>query len=198
MNAAERAALQSLLEGILVDPKPPDLWQLQKALLVVDGDDAARARSVARAFHGCLRELESKSASRRASRWGAVLGTAAVASVSASEVTDPREDALQKLVASGLPAILEVGAAVKSAEAWEVEAGLLYDEHAWFLFDELWDIAATTRSTLSLEERRDEIGLVLDPLLDPDVPDGERAGLVVDVFRTVLAARLIPLLREEA
>ena len=41
---------------------------------------------------------------------------------------------------------------------------------------------------------RDEIGVVLDPLLDPEVPDGERAALVVDIFRAVLAARLVPLL----
>ena len=82
-----------------------------------------------------------------------MLGTAAVASVSAGEVADPREDALQKLVASGLPAILEVGAAVKSAQAWEVEAGLLYDEYAWFLSDELWDIASTTRATQTPAER---------------------------------------------
>ena len=194
MNEADRTAIQATLERILVDPRPADLWQLHKALLVVDGEEAARARGVARAFHACLRELESKSASRRASRWGAVLGTAAVASVSAGEVADPREDALQKLVASGLPAILEVGAAVKSAQAWEVEAGLLYDEYAWFLSDELWDIASTTRATQTPAERRDEIGVVLDPLLDPEVPDGERAALVVDIFRAVLAARLVPLL----
>ncbi|HEX8779920.1 MAG TPA: hypothetical protein VF728_01950, partial [Nocardioides sp.] len=136
-----------------------------------------------------LRELESKSSSRRASRWGAVLGTAAVASVSVGEVSDPREDALHKLVASGLPALLEVGAAVKSAEAWEVEAGLLYDDQAWFLYDELWALSATADGG-SPDERRARIDLVIDPILDTDVPDGERAALVVEVFLAVLAARL--------
>jgi hypothetical protein len=180
-------------ERILVEPTPADLWQLQKALLDIDGEPAVRARSVARAFHACLRELESKSASRRASRWGAVLGTAAVASVSVGEVADPETEALQRLLQSGLPAILEVGAAVKSAQAWEVEAGLLYDEQAWFLYDELWELSATAGPGLSAAERRAQIDIVIDPLLDVTVPDGERAGLVVEVFRAVLAARLVPL-----
>lgn len=194
MSETALAAARTAFDRLLVEPTPADLWQLQKALLVMDGEPAARARSVARAFHACLRELESKSASRRASRWGAVLGTAAVASVSIGDVADPREDALHKLLASGLPAILEVGAAVKSAQAWEVEAGLLYDEQAWFLYDELWELSATAGPELTATERRTQIDIVIDPLLDGTVPDGERAGLVVEVFRAVLAARLVPLL----
>ncbi len=181
---------------VLVEPTPADLWALQKALLVLDSDAAARARPVVRAFHACLRELDSKSRSRRASRWGAVLGTAAVASVSVDEATDPREDALPKLLAVGVPAALEVGAAAKSAEAWEVEAGLVYDDQAWFLYDELWELSATAASDLSPDERRARIDLVIDPLLDTDLPDGDRAALVGEVFRAVLAARLAPLLSE--
>jgi hypothetical protein len=172
------------------------LWQLQKALLVVDGEPAARARAVARAFHGCLRNLESKSASRRASRWGAALGTAAVASVSVSDLADTQENALGRLLHSAVPAMLEVGSAVKSAEAWEVEAGLLYDDVAWFLYDELWDVSAIARPELSPSERRDQIDLLIDPLVDAALPDGDRAALVVNVFRAVLAARLLPVLEE--
>ena len=89
--------------------------------------------------------------------------------------------------------MLEVGSALKSAQAWEVEAGLIYDDLAWFLYDELWDVSTTARPELSPSERRDQIDLVLDPLLDPAVPDGERAAIVVDVFRAILAARLVPL-----
>ena len=187
------SAARTLFDRILIEPAPADLWQLQKALLVIDGERAARARTVARAFHACLRNLESKSASRKASRWGAVLGTAAVASISIDEMADSQEDALRRLLRSGLPAALEIGASVKSAQAWEVEAGLLYDDLAWVLYDELWDVSATARPELSLSERREQIDLVLDPLLDAAVPDGDRAALVVNVFRAVLAARLMPL-----
>ena len=194
LSETARSAAKAAFDRILVDPTPADLWQLQKALLVIGGEPAARARSVARAFHVCLRNLESKSASRSASRWGAVLGTAAVASVSAGEMADTQQSALSRLLQSGVPAMLEVGSALKSAQAWEVEAGLIYDDLAWFLYDELWDVSATSRPEISPSERRDQIDLLLDPLLDATVPDSERAAIVVNVFRAVLAARLLPLL----
>lgn len=195
MTEPTRAEIQASFDQVMVEPTPADLWRLQQSLLILGTEDALRARAVARAFHGCLRNLESKSASRSASRWGAVLGTAAVGSVSLGEMGDSREAALQGLVHGVVPAALEIGAAVKSAQAWEVEAGLLYDDLAWFLFDELWDIAAQTRPDLAPEDRRAEIALVLDLLLDASVADGERAELVVTVFRTVLAARIVPVIR---
>ena len=187
-------ALRTSLERILANPTPDDLWQIQKALLVVGGPEAERARGVARAFQSCLRTLESKSASRTASRWGAVLGTAAVASVSLPEMRNRQERGLGELLERALPAVLEVGAAMQSAQAWEIEAGLIYDEFAWFLYQELWDISLSVRTDLTAVERRQHIDKVLDPLLDADLPDKDRATLVVDVFRSVLAARVLPLL----
>ncbi len=181
---------------ILAEPATADLWELQKDLLVIGTEPAARAREVARAFYACLRGLESKSASRTASRWGAVLGTGAVASVSATELVDRREGALHRLLQSGVPAMLELGAAMQSAEAWEVEAKLVYDEYAWFLYDELWDVSASARPDLTEQERRDQIDGLLDPLLDTATPDRDRAALVVHVFGVVLAARVLPLFAE--
>ena len=192
MSETARSEAMAAFGRILVEPTPADLWQLQKALLDIDGVPAARARAVARAFYACLRNLQSKSASRTASRWGAVLGTAAVGSISLGEMTDRREDALTRLLQNTLPAILEIGSAAKSAEAWEVEAGLLYDDLAWFLYDELWEVSATAAPQLTPSERRDQIDLLLDPLLDTEVDDRERAAIAVDVFRAVLAARLGP------
>jgi hypothetical protein len=188
------ADLRSSLARLLANPIPDDLWQFQKALLIVGGPEAARARGVARAFQACLRTLESKSASRTASRWGAVLGTAAVASVSLPEMRNRQEHGLGELLERALPAVLEIGAAMQSAQAWEIEAGLVYDEFAWFLYDELWEISLSVRAELTPVERRQRIDQVLDPLLDSDLPDKDRATLVVDLFRSVLAARVLPLL----
>jgi hypothetical protein len=193
VSEAALATARTAFQRILAEPAPADLWELQKALLVIGGEPAKRARAVVRAFHACLRGIESKSASRTASRWGAVLGTGAVVSVSATDILARQESALHRLLLSGVPAMLEVGAALKSAQAWEVEAGLVYDELAWFLYDELWDVSATTRPELSPSERRGQIDLLLDPLLDSAVSDGDRAGLVVNVFQAVLAARMVRL-----
>jgi hypothetical protein len=186
--------LRSSFEAILENPTAAELWGFQKSLLVRDGHDGARARDVARAFHACLRTLESKASSRTASRWGAVLGTAAVAAISVPEIRDRQVRGLRNLIELALPAVLEVGAALRTAEAWEIEAGLVYDEFAWFLYQELWDISLDVRPELTADDRREQIDEVLDPLLDPDLPDGDRATLVVDLFRSVLAARVVPLL----
>jgi hypothetical protein len=191
-------ALRSSFERLLAGLTPDDLWDLQKELLTVGGADAERARAVARAFHSCLRTLESKSASRTASRWGAVLGTAAVGSISLPELRDRQDRGLEELLERALPAVLEIGAAMQTAAAWEIEARLIYDEYAWFLYEELWDVSATRRPDLSVDERRRRIDAVLDPLLDPGLPDDNRARLVADVFMSVLAARVLPLLSQQS
>ena len=188
------ADLRSSLDRLLANPTPDDLWQFQKELLLVGGPNAARAREVAHAFQACMRTLESKSASRTASRWGAVLGTAAVATVSLPELRNRQERGLGELLEHALPAVLEIGAAVRSAEAWEIEAGLIYDEFAWFLYEELWDISGRAQPDLSVDERRGRVDQVVDPLLDTSIPDADRAWLLVEVFRSVLAARMRPLL----
>ena len=189
--------LRTSFERIVAIPTPEDLWALQKTLLAIGGADAARVRSVARAFHACMRMLASKSASRTASRWSAVLGTAAVGTVSLAKLREDQERSLGGLLELGLlPAALEIGAAVKSAEAWEIEARLIYDEFAWFLYEELWDLSATSLSDLAADERRQSIDELLDPLLDPSVSDADRATLLVDVFRSVFAARVWPLLKD--
>jgi len=190
-----RDAFALSFERLLENPTPVGLWALQKTLLAVEGADASRARGVARSFHACLRALESKSASRSASRWGALLGTAAVGSVSLPELRERQGRGLGELVERALPAFLEVGSALQSAQAWEIEAQLIYDEFAWFLYEELWEVSAAARPDLGAEERRERIDEVLDPLLDPALPDADRAALLVDVFRSVLAARVLPLLR---
>ena len=185
---------RAAFERILAAPTPSDLWDLQKALLVIGGEAAVRARAVVREFHGCLRALESKSSSRRASRLGAALGSAAVASVSLPDLQRRQDIALDELFESAIPAVLEVGSAISSAQAWEVEAQLIYDDYAWFLYEELWDVSTVAVPELTAADRGARIDQVLDPLLDPTVPDGDRATLLVEVFRSVLAARLLPLL----
>ena len=194
LDATEPAVLRSSLQGILADPTGDALWALQKLLLIHGGPEAARARAVAQAFHSFLRTLESKSGSRRASRFSAALGTAAVGSVSIAELRDRQDYGIRELLQLALPAVLEVGASLQSAEAWEIESRLIYDEHVWFLYEELWDASTTGRPELSAAERAERIDAVLDPLLDPGIADSDRAALLVEIFRSVLAARVLPLL----
>ena len=123
-----------------------------------------------------------------------MLGTAAVGSVSLPDLLRQETVALEELIASGLPAALEIGSAIGSAQAWEIEAQLIYDDFAWILYQELWEISTATLPDLPASERRSRIDQVVDPLLDAAIPDRDRASLLVEVFRSVLAARIMPLL----
>ena len=192
------ANLSLTLEHILTAPTPHDLWQIQKELLALGGEAAGQARQVARAFYSCLRNLHSKTASRSASRWGAALGTAAVSSVGLQEMLAEQEDPLRRLLASGVTAMLEVGAAVKNAQAWEVEAALMYDDMAWYLYGELWDLSRALRPELPSPERQTLIDLLLKPVLDPEVADTAKAALLIRLFQVALAARVWPILKGTA
>ena len=197
-KATATASLDATLKQILAEPTPQSLWQLQKQLIAMSGEPAERARAVARAFHGCLRNLDSKTASRSASRWGAVLGTAAVSSVGVQEMLAEQEDPLKRLLASGVAAGLEVGASLKTAQAWEVEARLMYDEMAWFLYEELWEISRASRPGLTPAERQTQIDLLIGPVLDPEVAENAKAALLVHLFQAALAARVMPLIKSRA
>jgi hypothetical protein len=195
MAEAPASKVKLALERILAEPRPADLWTLQKDLLAMGGEKAANARAVARAFHDCLRNLDSKTTSRDASRLGAVLSTAAISSVGLQEMLARQEDPLRHLLATGVSTGLETGSAVKTAQAWEVEARLMYDEMAWFLYGELWEISRAARPRMASAERQAQIDLLLDPVLDPTVSDNDKATLLVRLFQAALAARLRPIVR---
>ena len=199
MTEGELQAARVAFERILVLPTPADLWQLQKELRVIGGEPAARARVVARSFHACLRTLESKSASRTDSRWGAALGTAAVASVSLGDAAEGREDPLDP--PAGGPAC---------PPCWSSGPRSRRSRHgrsrpAWSTTSSRGSCTTSCGTSrfpparvLGGRAPRVQIALLLDPLLDASVADGDRATLVVHVFQAVLTARLVPLFEERA
>jgi hypothetical protein len=196
MTEADTSNLKPILQRILTTPTPEDLWQLQAELLPLGREVAQKALDVAGQFHSFLRDLEGKVASRSASRWGAVLETASVSSVGLQEMLSEQEDPLKRLMASGVTAMLEVAAAMKNVQAWEVEAALVYFDVAWYLYGELWDISAASRPELSAEERKAMTDALLNPALDPEVDGAVKSALLIRLFQVALAARMWPLLRD--
>lgn len=190
-------ALRVALERVLSAPSPAQLWRLQSLLLALGGDDAHRAREVAGAFYSYLRDLESKIASRRASRWGAFLATSAVTSVSLQEMmVEEDEDPLRRILSSGITAALELAAATKNVQAWEVEASLVHPDVAWYLYGELWAISALAQPELTWPERQGLLERLVGPALSDEVPGEAKAALLVKLFQVVLAAQVLPLLQE--
>ena len=186
--------LDSTLARILLSPNPEDLWQLQAALLATGGESALQAREVAGEFYSFLRDLESKISSRSASRWGAVLETASVTSVGLQEMIAEQEDPLKRLLSSSVTAMLEIGAAVKNVQAWEVESSLVYYDVAWHLYGELWDLSLAARPELPSDERVAMTDRLLRPIADAEVDGSAKSALLVRLFQTVLTLRVVPLL----
>jgi len=125
---------------------------------------------------------------------GAVLETAAVSSVGLQEMLAEQENPLRRLLASGVTAALEVAAAVKNVEAWEVEASLVYHDVAWCLYGELWEVSLS-HPEMSHDERRTLMDQLLKPVLDPTIENSVKSAVLVRFFQIVLTARLLPLLK---
>ncbi len=195
MTETSRSSLISALQRILTTPTPDDLWGVQAELLAVAGDAAQKAREVAGHFHSFLRDLESKVASRSASRMSAILTTASVSSVGLQEMLAEKEDPLRRLFASGVTAMLEVAGAMKGVEAWQVEAALVYYDVAWYLYGELWEVSLTGRPDLSDQERKALLDQLLGPVLDPEIDGAVKSAVLVRFFQIALAARMWPLLQ---
>lgn len=195
MTETSGSSLRSLLERILSTPAPEDLWRLQAELLALGTDAACEAREVAGQFHSFLRDLESKVASRSASRMGAILETASVSSVGLQEMMAEQENPLKRLLATGVTAMLEVAAAVKNVEAWEVEASLVHYDVAWYLYGELWEVSRTSLPELSQAERTAMMDQLLKPVLDPEIEGTAKSAVLLRFFQVVLAARIRPLLK---
>jgi len=186
--------LNTTLQRILTEPTPADLWRLQGDLLIIGTGAALRARQVTGDFYMYLSDLESKVTSRHHSRWSAALATTAVTSVSLHDLLDTQVDVFKRLLASGTAALLEIGAAYESVQAWEVEAALVHRDAAWKLYGELWDISTTMLPDLSADERRAHLDALLELVVSPDTPAGAKTALLVKLFQVVLAMRLAPAL----
>ena len=195
MTETSISTLTATLQRILTEPTADDLWELQAELLMLGGEAAEKARDLAGEFHRFLREVESKTASRSASRWGAALATASVSSVGIQEMIAEKEDPMRRLLASGVTALLEVAAAAKSVEAWEVEASLMYYDVAWYLYGELWEVTMAGRPELSAPQRRALLDQLLKPVVDPDVEGAAKCVVLVRFFQIAMAARMRPLLK---
>jgi hypothetical protein len=192
--------LNGTLQRILKEPTPADLWALQGDLLAAGGEPEAtrHARRVAGDFYLYLNDLVSKVTSRHHSQWAAALATASVTSVSFHELVNQPVDAFKQLLFSGVPALLEIGSALQSVQAWEVETGLVHYDAAWRLYGELWDISTAMLPELPADQRRAGQDALLGPAVDPDTPAPVKAALLVKLYQVVLALRLAPLLRESA
>ena len=185
------------LQVVLRKPTASALLGLQGALLSMGGGEpeATRALELAGQFHAYLSELESKIAARDYSELASRLDIGAVGMVAVENLVSNKDEKLwQRLLAGGLGEGLMVAASRQYVKAWQVEAGLVHRNAAWFLAGVLWDLSRKMQPNLSDGQRWQMIQRLLEPAHDAAVPEPSKAVLVGRIFQLVLLIVIVRLL----
>ena len=182
------------LQVVLQRPTPAALLDLQGALLAsgVTGPAVERTIEITGQFHAYLCELESKIAARDYSELASRLDIGAVGMVAVENlVANKDEKLLQRLLAGGLGEGLMVAASRQYVKAWQVEAGLVHRNAAWFLARVLWDVSREMQPEMPDGQRWQMVQSLLAPAHDAGVPEPGKALLVGRVYQLLLFLHVV-------
>jgi hypothetical protein len=194
-------SLQEAVLGILSQPKPKDFVQLQGILLISgqEGEAVDRALEIAGRFYAYLSDLQSKMAAKDYSEVASRLDIAAVGIVALENmVAQERETFWQRLLLGGLGEALMVGASRQYVKGWQVEAGQVHENAAWYLTGALWDASLEMQPALEPEQRWQAIQTLLAPVHDPGVPTPAKALLLGRIFQVLLLTYLAQLIDQSS
>ncbi len=193
--------LENLLQHILSDPSPDDLWALHPYLLALKVPEAGPARELAQLFFCYLSCVRSKLTSRQHSSLSAMLAAGSVGSVVAQDVwaslREGRAAAISELLAGGVAGILEIASTLQHVKAWDTEFQSVHEEALWRLYVALWNISVETQPDLPAETRRALVDNLLSPLRQPALDGSVRMALVIRLLQIMLAIRLAPLVQPQ-
>lgn len=191
--------LQDTVASILTQPTPEALVALQGALLALEGQEEAvdEALQAAGHFYSYLSELQSKVTARAYSELASLLDIGAVGAVAVENlIAGEGHDLWRRLLLGGIGEGLMVGASRQYIKGWQVEAGLVHSEAAWYLGEALWRTSRRMQPDLPAEERWQAIERLLAPARDPDTPASALALLLGRIFQVLLLSHLAPLLAD--
>ncbi|MGD8626915.1 MAG: hypothetical protein PVF47_03985 [Anaerolineae bacterium] len=192
-------SLADATQAILSQPTPEALVELQGSLLASGrtGPEIDRALDAAGHFYTYLSDLQSKVSARNYSELASLLDIGAVGAVALENVISAQShDFWQRLILGGLGESLMVAASRQYIKGWEIEAGLVHSQAAWYLAGALWHASGETRSDLSAETRWQAIHQLLAPARDPDLPAPAKALLLGRIFQMLLLTYLARLLSD--
>ncbi len=196
-------SLQDAITPILTLPTPAALIELQGALLALEGHDQAvnQALDVAGHFYTYLSELQSKIAARDYSELASRLDIGAVGAVALENlIGGGSEELWKRLLLGGVGEGLMVAASRQYIKGWQVEAGLVHSQAAWYLGEALWRSSQQMQPDLPLRERRQAVESLLAPVRDPETPASAKALLIGRIFQVLLfsqVSRLLPTTGDE-
>jgi len=189
-------SLESLLQRILSEPSPDDLWDLHPRLLALDSPDADHARELTRLFYCYLSCVRSKMTSKQYSSLAATLAASSVGVIALQDILDAlrtdRARAIANLLAGGLAASLETISTFQHVKAWEKEFASVHEEAVWHLYTILWQLSVETQPDLPSDKRQMLIDSLICVVRDPKVDSAARVAIVVRLFQVLLMIRLAP------
>jgi hypothetical protein len=191
-------SIENLLQRILRDPSPDDLWRLHPTLLALDVPEAEPARELARVFYCYLSCVRSKLTSKQHSALSALLAAGSVGMVVAQDVLEAlqkgQQEVISELLAGGIAGLLETASAYQHVRAWETEFVSVHEEMLWYLYAALWQISVETQPDLPASTRQALVDHVMSAFRRPDLDAGIRMALVIRLLQILLLSRLAPLL----
>ena len=194
-------ALDDLLQRILSDPSPDDLWALHPYLLAVEVPESEPARDIAQLFFCYLSCVRSKLTSKQHSSLSAMLAAGSVGVVVTQDLwasfREGRVEAITELLSGGIAGILEVASTVQHIKAWDTEFQSVHEEALWRLYAALWRISVETQPNLPVEKRRTLVDGLLSVLRQPTLDGSVRMALVIRLLQILLAVRLAPLVETQ-
>jgi hypothetical protein len=190
--------IEHLLQRILSEPSPDDLWQLHPRLLALDTPAAAPARELARMFYCYLSCVRSKLTSKQYSTLAAWLAAGSVGVIALQDVIEAapsdRAGMIGNLLAGGIAGSLELLSTRQHVKAWETEFISVHEEAVWHLYTTLWQLSVETQPGLAPEKRQALIDPLLTAVRDPLLDGMARMAVVIRLFQVLLIIRLAPLL----
>jgi hypothetical protein len=189
--------IENLLQRILRDPTPDDLWALHPYLLALDVPEAAPARDLARLFFCYLSCVRGKLTSKQHSSLSALLAAGSVGMVVAQDIWASLQEGgaqtISELLAGSVAGVLETASAYQHVRAWDTEFQAVHDEALWHLYAALWQISVETQPDLPTGKRQALVDNLMSALRQPDLDGGVRIALVIRLLQILLAVRLVPL-----
>lgn len=191
-------ALETLVQRIMTEPAPEDLWALQPLLLASDTPAAQRAREVAQEFYCYLVNVRSKLTSKQYSLLGAALAATSIGIIAVRDLlesaTEDRAHLLRDALAGGLAGTTEGFATLQQVRAWETEFRSVHDEALWGLYNLLWRLSVEGRADQPPETRHRLIEQLLAPARSAELDGMARMAYLIRLFQITLLLRLHPLL----
>lgn len=191
-------AFEELVQRIMTEPAPEDLWALQPLLLASDTPAAERACNVAQQFYCYLVNVRSKLTSKQYSLLGAALAATSIGIIAVRDLLDSAADdrahLLQNALAGGLAGTTEGFATLQHVRAWETEFGSVHDEALWGLYNLLWRLSVEGRADQPPETRHALIERLLAPARAAELDGMARMAYLIRLFQIALLLRLHPLL----